>query len=217
MRRYRKKKKTYRKYVEEFREKFRYFVFGPYLEEGEVIVDIFHSHPIIILKDTLKVLLVGIAIPVFLAMVFPEIAFLCILWLAIGFIRLAYVTIDWYHDVILVTQSTLIDIHWEGIFTRLSTRLEFGMIEGIRTEIKGPLQLFLNYGKIIVQTTGGNTTFILEDVKMPRFVEKKILEYQNIYLSQQQFQDANQLKVLIATMLRNQALRTKTESTLKKK
>lgn len=216
MRRYRKKK-TIKKYIEEWREKFRYFVFGPYMEEGEVIIDIFHSHPVIILTDTLKVFLVGIAIPVFLALVFPEVAFLCILWLAIGFVRLAFVTIDWYHDVILVTQSTLIDIHWQGLFTRLSTRLEFGMIEGITTEIKGPLQLFLNYGKIMIQTTGGNSQFVLEDVKMPRYVEKKILEYQNVFLSQQQFQDSNQLKILIATMLRNQALQTRTESTIKKK
>lgn len=217
MRKYRKKRKSFKAFSREFREKVRYFFYGPYLEEGEVIVDLFHSHPIVIMKNLVKVFFIGIFIPVFLAFVFPEIAFFCVIWLAIGFIRLGFVFLDWYHDTILVTQSTLIDIQWKGLFTRLSMRLEFSSIEGITTEIKGPLQLFLNYGNIMITTEGGSTQFVLEEVRYPRYVEMKILEYQGKYLSKKQFQDAHQLKLLIATMLKNNVLDKKTPSSVRNK
>lgn len=186
----------------EYAERFRDFVFAPYLDDDENIYAIFHRHPFIILFDSLKVLFVGFVIPIFLYLLFPEIAGVFVLWLAVGFIRVVYVFIDWYHDVIMVTDTCLIDIYWEGVFTRRSTRLEFSMVEAVTTEKKGALQTFFNYGRIIIQSAGGNGTLELKDAINPRNVEKRVLHFQAKFLENQQFRDADSLKVLLGNMLR---------------
>ena len=217
MRRYRKhKKKTFKKQWEEFVEKFRYFVFGPYLEKGEVIVEIFHRHPVIILKDGIKIGTVGIILPLFLALVFPEVTAIMVLWLAVGIFRFSYILVDWYHDVVLVTETTLLDITWEGVFNRISKRLEFNMIEGVTTEILGASQIFMNYGNVIILSVGGNNTLTLKDANRPKTMEMKILDYRNYFLAKMQFKDSEQLKTLVTSMIRNQVLQDESIIPIKK-
>lgn len=204
------------KKYKEYSKRFAARAFAPYLDDEEEIITKFHRHPFIILKDMAKVFFVGLLIPVFLYLLFPEFAAFFVMWIAIGVIRMLYVFVDWYHDVILVTNGALVEVYWEGFFTRTSTRLEFAMIEAVSTEIKGPIQTLFNYGKIIIKSMGGTGTFELKDAINPRKVEKSILAYQAEFMKEEQFKDAGALKELITNMLRSHIKVTQDKVTFKK-
>lgn len=187
----------------EYRDRFRYYIFKPYLEEGEVIIDVFHRHLIVIVKESLKICFLGIAIPVGLSYIFPELWLFFAFWIAIGIFRELYVFIDWFHDVILVTDSTLLSIKWEGVFTRTARRLEFHVVEGATTEFRGPMQVIFNYGKLVILSVGGNNTLTLLDAYRPKRAEMKVLDYRNEYMQREQYKDSEKLKDLVTAMIRN--------------
>jgi hypothetical protein len=79
------------------------FLFSPYLEPEEKILRVFHRHPFVMLPELLRILFFGVAIPVFLDVLFPDFMLFFIIWILISFVRLIYVFFSWYQDVILVT------------------------------------------------------------------------------------------------------------------
>lgn len=202
-RRSRKKKTDWNKRYVEYRDRFRHFIFKPYLEEGEQIVDVFHRHVIVIFKDMIKIGVVGLVIPAFLYTVFPDLWVFWAIWIGVGLLREAYVVIDWFHDVIVVTDSTMLSVKWEGFFHRTARRLEFHVVEGATTEFRGPLQLLLNYGKLVILSVGGNNTLTLVDAYRPKEAEMKVLDYRNKFMEKEQYKDSEQLKNLVTAMIRN--------------
>lgn len=198
-----KKMSDYRKRYIEYRDRFRYYIFKPYLEEGEVIVDVFHRHVIVIFKDMIRIGLLGLALPIFLYYLFPGLWLVWSIWIGCGLFREMYVVVDWFHDVIVVTDSTLLSVKWEGIWHRTARRLEFHVVEGATTEFRGPLQLLLNYGKLVILSVGGNNTLTLVDTYRPKKAEMKVLDYRNQYMEKEQYKDSEQLKNLVTAMIRN--------------
>jgi hypothetical protein len=177
------------------------FFFSPYLEKGEKIIEVFHSHPFVMLVDVLRIGFFGGVIPVFLFYLFPELFIFCAIWLFLSFCRFMYVLIDWYHDVMLATNVSLIAVQWNGFFDRVATRLEYNQIDGTTSSIRGFRKTVFNYGDISV-THGSGLPLILVDAINPKRVEKKIMVYQDRFVSDQNFKDSNTLKTLLTTMIR---------------
>ncbi|HLG25734.1 MAG TPA: hypothetical protein VI588_03005 [Candidatus Gracilibacteria bacterium] len=193
------------------------YMFAKYLEPDERIDAIFHRHPIVFVSQCGRILLFGFGVPMFLWYLFPEFALLFAIWLIVSCIRMMRAFYIYYHDALLLTNISLVDVYWHGFFDRSQARLEYPLIEGVNTEIRGFIPTVFNYGKVTVQ--GGNVPnpISLPDAANPSKVERKIMSYQEQFVSDQSLKDADSLKSLLTTMVRHHAKTHGTPPTQKKK
>lgn len=179
------------------------YLFKQYLDTDEVIEAVIHRHPIVFVKNAIPIVAIGFLAPIFLWYLFPEIWMVAALWILVSGVRLGREFMIWYHDAILITNMSLIDVYWHGFFDRSSTRLEYNMMEGVTTEIRGLRRVLLNYGTVSVQRGGGTNPLVLNDAINPRRAERKIMEYQEHFLNDQQIKDSETLKALLTQMVRH--------------
>jgi hypothetical protein len=184
------------------REKSTYYLFGPHLEKDEKILYIVHRHPFLLVKGFFKIFVLTFLSPVFLWMVFPEIWFVFLIWVLYGIIMLNKLIFNWYFDVILVTDMSLIDVTWNGPFDRNSTRVEYQMVEGTAYTFKGILQTVFNYGTIKINRESGVVGLELKDAVNPAKVESIIMSYKEKYISDKNFEDSKALKRLLGEMIK---------------
>ncbi len=188
-----------------FKEKTQYYLFGPHLEKGEKILFIAHRHPFLMIKKGFKIFILHFFIPIFLWQVFPEIWFAFLVWLLYGVIALNKMMFNWYFDVILVTDLTLIDVTWNGPFDRNSVRLEYPNVEGITNKFKGFLQTVFNYGLIQINRESGGVGLELKDAVNPARIESVIMSYKEKYLEDKSFEETKTLKKLLSEMVKKHA------------
>lgn len=177
-------------------------MFEYYLEEGEKVIAVCHRNPIVYVGDLLRIILIGLGIPAFLYYVFPEVSLAWIIWGFAGVLKILYSLLVWYYDALLITDTSIIDIEWNGFFDRTSSRMEYQMVEGVTTELKGFLQVVFNFGNIKVTGSGGGSYISLNDAMNPRQIETMIMTHQEKYVSQKNLNDANNIKDLLATMIK---------------
>ena len=180
------------------------FFFSPYLEKGEKILEVFHRHPFVMLPDIFRIGFFGVVVPVFLYVLFPGFWIFFVIWLCLSLGRFVYVFFNWYHDVILVSNVSLLSVQWNGFFDRVSGRLEYHQIDGSASAIRGFRKTLFNYGDLTI-THGSGLPLVLNDAINPKGVEKRIMMYQERFVTDQNFKDANTLKTLLSTMLRYHA------------
>lgn len=75
--------------------------------------------------------------------------------------------LDYYFDIIVVTDRRLVDIDQEQLFYRKISELNLRDVEDITFERNGFFQTMLNYGSITVQTAGEARNFIIENIHFP--------------------------------------------------
>lgn len=185
-------------------------MFDYYLEEDEQLIAICHRHPFVYAGDLARILLIGIVIPVFLFIVFPEIVLIWSIWAVAGIIKVMYSLLVWFYDALLITNNSIIDIEWNGFFDRTSSRMEYQMVEGVTTELKGFMRVVFNYGNVKVTGSGGGSYIGLNDAMHPRKIETLIMTHQEKYISEKNLTDADSLKDLLVTIVR-QHIETKNE------
>ena len=188
-------------------------IFSQYLEPDEELLAVFHKHPFVILPELMTVIFFGYVLPVFLYILFPQLVLFYVIWLCISMLRLFYVLAIWYHDSILVTNVSLVDVQWHGFFKRSSSRLEYHMVEGVAYDIMGFIRTVFNYGDISIKTTGGGISIVLKSAMNPQRIEKQILAHQEKFVSNQSMQDAEALKSLLTSLIRNHIKSDKKDST----
>ena len=181
------------------------YVFRKYLEPGEKVMAAFHRHPFVILQDLLRILIIGFVIPLFLYYLFPDFILFIGVWLFISVIRVIKVILIWYHDALLLTDVSLLDVNWNGLFDRTSARLEYPMIEGVTLEIRKFRRVLFNYGDITVQGAGGGTNIALIDAMDPKKIERMIMMHQENFVTSQGLKDSESLKNLLTSMVRQHA------------
>ena len=192
-------------YLQNFREKSKYFMFGQYLEKDEKILHVARRHPFILAKSFLKISILNFFLPIFLWFVFPEIWFVWLILVIYGGISLNKVLFDWYFDVILVTDLSLVDLKWHGFFDRESLRLEYANVEGTTFVFKGFWQTVFNYGLLQINRQGGGVGLELPDAINPSKVESIVMSYQEQYLSDKSVEDVKSLKNLLGEMIKRHA------------
>jgi len=178
-------------------------LFRPHLDPGEEVLEVFHRHPFIMLPSMGRILFFTFLVPLFLFYMFPEFGIFLLLWMAVGVIRIIYVFFNWYHDALLVTSVSLLKTYWSGFFDRSSTRLEYPMIEGISYAIQGFRRTVFNYGHVHINRSGGSSAIELPDAMNPPKVERKVLSFQEKFVSDQSMKDSETLKGLLVNMLRH--------------
>ena len=178
-------------------------IFSKHLEKGEKVLYSVHKHWIEILKPVLAVAFFGFVIPWSLYLMgFSSSLFfwMAVAWSVIAYLRFMYIMIDWYADVWLITNMSIIVIEWRGLFSNTSTRLGYEDIEGVGYEINGFWGTMLSYGNMILKVMSGNN-LDLNNVANPKKSELAIAKFQDKYLNDREMQDAGNLKSLLSQMI----------------
>lgn len=183
------------------KRKKKYYFFRKYADEGEEILDVAHKHVIILKIKGSKTSFFGIVIPVILYFFFPQLVLVWGIWLFIGLCGMFYNFFDWYFDAWILTDKGIVDIDQEGFFTVTTTRLEYHMIEGIAYTISGFWRTLLNFGDITIDKIGAKTSVVLKDAANPKKLERKVMAYQEKYVSERSIKDHQNLKDMLANMI----------------
>lgn len=97
--------------------------------------------------------------------------------------------INFYYDMIFITNERLINVAQEGLLARKTSELSLLQVQNVSAEVTGFLQSFFNYGLLVVETAGEGTTdhnhpntpsmrgyFTIEDLPDPNRIARVILE-----------------------------------------
>lgn len=83
--------------------------------------------------------------------------------------------IDYYFDIVIVTDSRIVDIHQRGLFSRDIDELDLLHVEDVSAKTKGVLATLFHYGNVYVQTAGTNRNFEFESVPYPQKMSRQIM------------------------------------------
>jgi len=179
-------------------------LFRSYLNQGEKIYFVAHTHPFMNYGSFFKTLLLGIVLPLGFNIIMPPFSMIWMTWVVIGGLLFVYELLDWYMDAWIITNLGVIDLQWDGFFHKSSTRIEYHTIEGITYEIRGFWGTIMNYGDIMIERLGTGTVVTLKDVAFPKSIERKVLKYQAKFVSAKNFKDETALKDLLVQMVQGQ-------------
>lgn len=181
----------------------RDFLYKGYLAEGEKIQFVIHRHLFMQAKSFLKVFFFGIFIPLVAWWLFrdiKEIALFAAVWLGIGVLRFIYEFFDWYYDVWLVTNASIVEIMWEGFFKKSSTRIEYHIIQGIGYEVTGFGRTIFNYGTIALDKFAGGQS-VFDGAVSPRRKAEMLTRAQEDFVTNKSFRDHHALQGILTDML----------------
>lgn len=181
-------------------EMIRDYLFKSYLGDGEEILFAIHRHLIVELKRFSRIFLFGIFIPLVAWWLFPQIGIFAFIWLFIGAARFIYEFFDWYYDVWLVTNVSIVEIMWQGFFDKSSTRIEYHIIQAIGYEVKGLLPTIFNYGSITLDKFAG-TPSVFEGAINPRKKAEMITKAQEKFVTNKSFRDHRALQSILSDLL----------------
>lgn len=186
---------------------FANILYRSHLNPGEKILYVGHIHPFMVYAEFMSILFFGLALPGFFYFLMPPFWIVWAAWAGVGAIKLFFFGLNWYYDALLVTNQSLIDLQWEGIFNRASTRIEYHTIEGVSYEINGFWGTILNFGDFNIERTGSGKVVGLKSVSFPKTLEREILQSQNEFMRNKSFRDHQTLKDLLSNMIEDYSRR----------
>lgn len=92
----------------------------------------------------------------------------------LGFFLAAW--IDYYLDVMILTNFRIIDITQNVLFSRSVAEANLTDIEDVNAEVKGVLPTLFHYGKVFVQTAGTARNFEFDSLPNPYDINKMIVD-----------------------------------------
>lgn len=92
--------------------------------------------------------------------------------------------INYYYNILIITNERLINISQEGLLSRKTSELNFAEIENVSADVNGFVQSWFNFGLLVVETAGGGTSgamvrpgyFTIQDVPDPNQIARTILD-----------------------------------------
>ncbi|MBI4426079.1 MAG: PH domain-containing protein [Candidatus Kerfeldbacteria bacterium] len=85
--------------------------------------------------------------------------------------------LDYYLDVLIVTNERVVRIEQKGLFNRTVADLTLDRVQDVTVETKGFVQTFLHYGSLHLQSAGERERFTFSDIPDPELVKAEILRY----------------------------------------
>lgn len=178
----------------------RDYMYRSYLGDGEEIQFVIHRHIFMQMKDFAVITFFGLFLPVFGWWLFPEILLFSAIWLAIGFVRFSYEFLDWYYDVWLVTNVSVVEIMWEGFFKKSSARIEYHTIQGIGYEVNGFVRTLFNYGTLVLEKFAGNAS-TFDGALNPKRKTERLTKAQEDFVTNKSFRDHKTLQGILTDLL----------------
>lgn len=84
--------------------------------------------------------------------------------------------IDYYYDLLIVTDRRMLDIDQNSLFSRSVSELALEQVEDVSSPTTGILQTLFDYGDVVVQTAGAKEKFTFKGVARPRQITNIILD-----------------------------------------
>lgn len=66
--------------------------------------------------------------------------------------------IDYYYDIIFVTNERILNVNQKGLLSREISELSLHQVQNVTTQMDGFIQTFFNFGNLIIETAGEGTT-----------------------------------------------------------
>ncbi len=145
--------------------------FRAYIGADSEIRDVFHRHFFVILEDIILWMFFALLIPLFLysqdiflmRTSIPELYIY--LYMLIIYAILMYKLFDWYVDVWVATESTIVDMKWKWFSSNL-LYIPYNKIEGIEIRTRSWWAALLGMSDIVVKLAG-NDQFTLYSARRP--------------------------------------------------
>jgi len=177
------------------------YLFSDYLDDEEEIVFVAHRHFFILVPNALRIFVFHVLVPVGFWFLFPQLLWIYLAWAFVGVFRLLLVIQDWYYDCWLITNMGVIGVEWTGYFERTSSRVEYQSIEGMGYTIKGFVPTIFNYGNVKLAKLGGSTSVTLKDAYNPKRIERRLVHFQEKFMTEKNFTDQEVLKQLLSDLV----------------
>ncbi len=95
--------------------------------------------------------------------------------------------INFYYDIIFITNERIINVDQEGLLARKTSELSMNQVQNVSADVAGFLRSIFNYGVLVVETAGGGTSddpfrpgrqgyFTIVDVPDPNRIARLILD-----------------------------------------
>lgn len=178
-------------------------IFQKHLEEGEEVLFTAHKHWTQFLPPVFRITFFGFLLPaVFYYSGFKSQLFLLLIaaWVFFALVRLLYDFIDWYSDVWLFTNMSIIVVEWHGLFSNTSQRVSYEDAEGVSFVIRGFWGTVFRYGDVTLNVVSGSE-LVLKNAKSPKKIELALMKHQGHYMSQRERAHAGGLKELLSQMV----------------
>ncbi len=111
-----------------------------------------------------------------------------IYWFAVGlyflvwWLGLFYAITMYLLDTWIVTDHRALDSQQFGFFDRSVSELNLAQIQDISVVIRGPVETFLDFGDLEIQTAGAARKFLFEQIPHPNHVREQIMQARNDYM-----------------------------------
>ncbi|MEI7510808.1 MAG: hypothetical protein WCJ84_01480 [Candidatus Peregrinibacteria bacterium] len=179
------------------------YLFSGHLDDGEKLFEAIHKHHFEILPKAVAAGALGIIAPwtavFFFSAQFPWWAALLVM-LLFG-IWIFYHIVDWYFDVWLITNFSLIQIEWHGLFDKSASRIDYEDLKEVGYSISGVMASSMDFGTVTLTSVSGGET-VLENVPHPKEVEMMIRDYKARFLHSQHFADSEKLERILDEMVK---------------
>lgn len=87
-----------------------------------------------------------------------------------------------YLDILILTNKHLVVVRQNGLFNRGMSVLDLSTIQDVSIEQRGPLETFLKYGKLIVQTAGEVPQFVYTGPKNIEKIQDAIMDAKHQFI-----------------------------------
>lgn len=178
----------------------RDFLYKSYLGAGEKIQFVIHRHLFMQMKDFMRITFFGLLVPLIGWLLFPQIILFAAVWLSIGVLRFIYEFFDWYYDVWLVTNVSIVEIMWQGFFKKSSTRIEYHTIQGIGYEVQGVSRTIFNFGVVALEKFAGVTS-VFDGAVNPKRKAEMLTRAQEQFVTNKSFRDHRALQGILTDLL----------------
>ncbi|MFA5128241.1 MAG: PH domain-containing protein [Patescibacteria group bacterium] len=84
--------------------------------------------------------------------------------------------VDFYLDLLVVTNDRLVDMEQNGLFSRTVAEVDLYQIQDVTSEIKGVFATLFNYGDMTIQTAGSVPKFIVHNIKDPHHLRIELMD-----------------------------------------
>jgi len=133
-------------------------LFQELLQEDESLDYIVHKHWLALVWPLSKSLLLGLVAPALMWWLYskdPTLILIAVVWLFLGLIWVTYTFLDWHYDVFLLTNQHLIEIEWEGFFSKKANRIRYNNINNVAADSKGILCSIFGFADLKLMTQAG--------------------------------------------------------------
>lgn len=150
--------------------------FKKYVPEWQEIIEFFHRHWIKIIDDIILSLGLWVLIPIFLYynsfFLQKNIEFKYLeIYLIIVYIIIIYKIFDWYNDVLILTNKSVIKIDWSLFKTKMQTT-DYEHIEWIEISKNWIFDSILQKWDLIIQKFWADEMFFDETIKPDKIADK---------------------------------------------